>query len=106
MLPTLQNVYPDGTAQFRAGTATALCEMAGAVGKDVTNQKIMPILLDLIKDDNSEVKLNVVQGLFQISKVVGIDNMASTLTILNSMTKDGQWRVRMAVFELLGDLGL
>ena len=60
MLPTLQNVYPDGTSQFRAGTATALCEMAERVGKDVTNQKIMPILHDLIKDDNSEVKLNVV----------------------------------------------
>jgi hypothetical protein len=53
-------VYPDGTSQFRAGTATALCEMAERVGKDVTNQKIMPILHDLIKDDNSEVKLNVV----------------------------------------------
>jgi len=34
--------------------------MAERVGKDVTNQKIMPILHDLIKDDNSEVKLNVV----------------------------------------------
>lgn len=82
MLPTLQNVYPDGTAQFRAGTATALCEMADRVGKDVTVQKIMPILADLIKDENSEVKLNVVQGLYKISKVVGIDNMTSTINTL------------------------
>lgn len=28
------------------------------------------------------------------------------MTILAGMTKDGQWRVRMAVFELIGDLGL
>lgn len=36
MLPTLQNVYPDGTAQFKAGTATALSAMSGHVGKDTT----------------------------------------------------------------------
>jgi hypothetical protein len=44
MLPTLQNAYPDGTAQFRAGTATALCAMSSVVGQDLTNQKILPIL--------------------------------------------------------------
>ena len=27
------------------------------------------------------------------------------LTTLGGMTKDGQWRVRMAVFELIADLG-
>ena len=36
MLPTLQNAYPDGTAQFKAGTATALSAIAGVVGKDHT----------------------------------------------------------------------
>lgn len=60
LLPTLQNNYSDGTAQYRAGTATALSEMANLVGKDYTRQKILPILEDLIKDMNEEVKLNVV----------------------------------------------
>ena len=32
--------------------------------------------------------------------------MATTIVTLQQMTKDGQWRVRMAVFQLLGDLGL
>ena len=34
--------------------------MATTVGKDTTMQKIFPILMELLKDDNSEVKLNVV----------------------------------------------
>lgn len=106
MLPTLQNVYPDGTSQFRAGTATALSEMASYVGKDYTIQKILPILLDLIKDENSEVKLNVVTGINKISKVVGIDNLQTFIATLGNMTKDGQWRVRMVVFELLANLGV
>jgi len=28
------------------------------------------------------------------------------MTILAGMTKDGQWRVRMAVFELIANLGI
>lgn len=56
VLPTLQNVYPEGNALFRAGTATALCEMSSEVGRETTMSKILPILKDLIADENSEVK--------------------------------------------------
>lgn len=94
LLPTLQNCYPDGTSQFRAGTATALCFMASIVGKDITQSKILPILIDLIKDENSEVKLNVVEGVEQIAKVIGLEGIKTLLTTLEGLTKDGQWRVR------------
>ena len=60
MLPTLQNTYADGTAQFKAGAASALSEMSTIIGKEFTAQKVLPILQELLKDDNSEVKLNVV----------------------------------------------
>lgn len=75
MLTALHQTYPDGTSQYRAGTATALSYMASYVGKDYTNSKIMPIMIDLIKDDNSEVKLNVVEGTLRLADVVGIDNL-------------------------------
>lgn len=106
MLPTLQNAYPDGTAQFKAGTATAISAISECVGKDMTIQKICPILLELLKEDNSEVKLCVVEGLMKVAKIVGLDNLQNIISILVNMTKEGQWRVRMAVFELFGNLGL
>ena len=65
--------YADETAQFKAGTATALSKMSAVIGGDYTSTKIIPILLALIKDDNSEVKQNVVEGILEISKVVGIE---------------------------------
>jgi serine/threonine-protein phosphatase 2A regulatory subunit A len=90
LLPTLQSAYADGTAQFKAGAATALCEMAVVIGKDTTNQKVVLILLELLKDENSEVKLNVVGGLVKIAKVVGQEMLTSgLLTTLSNMTKDG-----------------
>ena len=60
MLPTLQNAYADAQNTFKAGVASALCEMAHIVGKEYTVQKVQVILMELIKDENSDVKLNVV----------------------------------------------
>jgi len=57
ILPTLQNSYAEGSASFKAGAASSLCEMANIIGKEYTSQKVMPILMELLKDDNSEVKL-------------------------------------------------
>jgi serine/threonine-protein phosphatase 2A regulatory subunit A len=64
-------------------------------------------LNELLKDDNAEVKLNVVSGLVKIAHVIGAELLASNLlATFAAMTKDGQWRVRMAVFELIADLAL
>ena len=41
--------------------------MAGIIGKDYTASKILPILMELIKDENSEVKLNVCNGLIKVA---------------------------------------
>ena len=45
--------------------------MAHIVGKDYSTQKIIPILMDLIKDENAEVRLNVISGLIKLAPVVG-----------------------------------
>ena len=63
-------------------------------------------MLELIKDDNFEVKLNVVKGLVKIARVAGVEVLSSALLkTLAEMAKDGQWRVRMAVHELIAELG-
>lgn len=68
--------------------------------------KILPILLELLKDDNADVKLKVVEGLKKVADVIGPEVLQQALLVqLSGMTKDGQWRVRMAVFELIAFLG-
>lgn len=38
---------------------------------------------------------------------MGYDILSTTLiTTLSTLTKDGQWRVRQAVYRLLGDLAI
>ena len=67
---------------------------------------MQPILLELLKDESSEVKLNVVKGMVKIAKVCSVEMLTpSLLKTLTEMSKDGQWRVRMAVIELIAELG-
>ena len=71
VLPTLNSIYADSQVCFKAGVALALCEMAGLVGKNYCISTVMPILFELLKDDNSEVRLNVVGNLHKLGPVVG-----------------------------------
>ena len=81
--------------------------MSNIIGKEYTLAKVVPILMELLKDDNSEVKNNVVRGLKKIANVVREDLLnTQLLTTLGNMTKDGQWRTRMLVFELIADLSI
>jgi len=82
LLPTLISQYVDSQPAFRASTALALCEMSAIVGKDMSQQKILPILQDLLKDDSSEVRLNVAQNLGKLAGVVGADILSPALIVL------------------------
>ena len=81
--------------------------MANIIGKEYTTAKVIPILMELLKDDHHEVKNNVVRGLTKIANVVREDLLnTQLLTTLGNMTKDGQWRTRMLVFELIAELAI
>jgi serine/threonine-protein phosphatase 2A regulatory subunit A len=61
--------------------------------------------MNLLKDENADVRLNVAGGIIKLAPIVGADILTPTfLTTLSNMTKDTQWRVRMSVFELIADL--
>ncbi len=63
--------------------------MAAIVGKDYTVQKVLPILMELIKDENADVRLNVTQGLIRVAQIVGPEVLTPQfLTTLTNMTKD------------------
>lgn len=105
ILKTLQSCYSEAQVQFKAGVANALCDMAEQVGKSTTNDMIVPIINELIKDDSSEVRLNMTANLHKVGKVLGPDFLTPVMiTILENLTKDSQWRVQSAAYKLMGDL--
>lgn len=105
ILKTIQSSYKEAQVPFKAGVANVLCDMASYVGKSHTLDVIIPIINDLIKDDSSEVRFNVISNMNKIAKVLGEDFLTPTMiSNLEDLTKDNQWRVQSAAFELIGDL--
>lgn len=53
------------------------------------------------------MRLNVAQNLGKLAAVIGEEILSPALIVLlQNATKDQHWRVRMAVFETVGDLGV
>lgn len=66
----------------------------------------MPILLDLCKDDNHDVKLEVIMGVKNVAPVVGVGILSNPIIAsIQNLTKDNNWRVKMVAFETIGMLG-
>lgn len=63
----LSKQFKDSHSQYKISVIHALSDMAKKLGSDFTLQKIATVLFELIKDDNSEVRLTVVQNLDKIA---------------------------------------
>ena len=56
--------------------------MAHMVGKNYCISTVMPILQELLKDDNSEVRLNVASNMHKLAPVVGAELLSSGLVAI------------------------
>jgi len=89
ILPALTKTYADSSFFFKAGTALALCEMAPLVGKDYTSQRIMPVMVELMKAENSDVRINCVQNMYKIADVLGTELISPQFMLtIQGMTKE------------------
>lgn len=48
-------------------------EVAPLLGKQATIQHLLPIFLQLLKDKNPDVRLNVISKLDHVNNVIGIE---------------------------------
>lgn len=60
----------------------------------------MPLFLSLLKDEASEVRLNIIARMEKVNTVIGIDLLSqSLLPAIVELAGDTQWRVRLAIIE-------
>ena len=105
ILPTIKSTYADSQISYKSGVALSLSTMAPKVGVQYCTSTVLKILIELLNDENSEVRLNVAKSLIESLKVVGHEFInAEFMENLQKITKDSQWRVKMAAFEMIGDI--
>merc|ERR1719321_2534645 len=77
------------------------------LGRDLTTKVLLPIVLDLFKDEFHEARLSIVQQTGEICLVLGMDAVTASNSLINALQvliMDNQWRIRLAVVEQIAPL--
>lgn len=105
LLPHLDNLGRDFDLNVRVSFAKVCKVLVKLMDKDVLQSSLIPIWLDLLKDEDQNTRLFTIYSAPQILQALGIEN--TSFNILNEMlnlASDSQWRVRLALVESLPSL--
>jgi serine/threonine-protein phosphatase 2A regulatory subunit A len=105
IIPALLSLSNESSTHVKSIIGECLGPIARSVGYTAFNSKLSGLLDTLMKDDNAEVRLGVAKSLFDIFVSSEGNLLSSITTILGSLQKDTQYRIRETVYEILGKLG-
>jgi serine/threonine-protein phosphatase 2A regulatory subunit A len=63
----------------RASLAENLLSICPIIDKPPTNEHILPLFLALLRDESSDVRLNLFKRLEDLNKVIGIENLSQSI---------------------------
>ena len=76
-----------------------ICEL---LGPKKTNDYIFPIFLTLIKDENIEIRMSLINNLPNLNKVISInDIIESLMPSIKEISANKSWRVRIQIMEII-----
>lgn len=116
VMPSIEELVTDSSQHVRAALGTQISGLAPILGKDEfvdlpirdvdqltksrTIQHLLPMFLNMLKDDFPDVRLNIISKLELVNKVIGIELLSqSLLPAIVQLAEDKQWRVRLAIIE-------
>mmetsp|Transcript_55789 Transcript_55789/g.126035 ORF Transcript_55789/g.126035 Transcript_55789/m.126035 type:complete len:596 (+) Transcript_55789:102-1889(+) len=89
----------------RASLAGSILGLTPIFGAKLTVDYLSNIFLQLIRDENPEVRLKLIGTMGNMSDVIDIDVLSqSLLPSIKELGKDRMWRVRLAVIECMPSL--
>ena len=80
--------------------------MLHSVHKDQAYQNVQPLIKDLMKGDNQEVRKGGIEAAVKFIEVLGAENITSLYPSLKTCSEDGKWRVRLELMKNILDLAI
>ena len=80
--------------------------MVQAISKDQAYQNVQPLIKDLMKDDNQEVRKGGIQAAVKFVEVLGPDNITSLYPSIKACSEDLKWRVRLELTKNIIELAI
>ncbi|OQR91884.1 serine/threonine-protein phosphatase 2A 65 kDa regulatory subunit A [Achlya hypogyna] len=103
VFPQIQPLSQDVAPNVRTAVSIVCMEIAPKLGEDVTKASLVPIMLQFLRDDVVDVRLNVLKRMSAVSPWMHAFE-STLLPAITDLSKDLQWRVREAVILALPSL--
>lgn len=122
-MPCIRDLSTDTSQHVRAALGTQISGLAPLLGKEATIEHLLPLFLQLLKDEFPDVRLNIISKLEQVNAgallsplrscgrmetelhvfaVIGIELLSKALLpAIVELAEDKQWRVRQAIIEYI-----
>ena len=82
--------------------AKSLLSFCPVIGKKYTSELILPKFLQLLKDDEIQVRLTIFEHISEISSVLGVETLAqTTIPAIIELTTHANWRVKVSSIDIL-----
>lgn len=106
IIPALLSLNNESSHSVKSCVGECLGPVARTVGYTLFNNKLSGTLDTLMKDENAEVRLGVVRSLLEIFIASEGVLLGSIGTILGTLQKDTQYKIRETVYETLAKIAI
>jgi len=102
----LRKVEKDNVLYVRGSLANSILKISPFIGKSRTNDFIFPVFLNLIKDENHDIRMALISNLEKLNQVINIEIFVqSVIPSLVEVSSNKSWRVRNQVIQIIPTLG-
>ena len=102
ILQNLRKLEKDQKNFVKGALASNVLKICDIIGPKKTNEYIFPIFLTLIKDENIEIRMNLINNLSELNKVIEINNIIeSIMPPIKEISANKSWRIRIQIMDII-----
>ena len=102
ILQNLRKLEKDQKNFVKGALASNVLKICELIGPKKTNDYVFPIFLTLIKDENIEIRMSLINNLSELNKVIEINNIIeSIMPPIKEISANKSWRVRIQIMEIV-----
>ncbi len=105
VIPSLRGLNNESSKEVKANVGESFGPIAKIIGYSSFNTNLGVMMDTLMKDENADVRLGVAKSMYDIFVSSEGSLLPSTNSLLGTMQKDSQYRIRETVYETLAKLG-